>query len=516
VKAISYLRYSTQEQALGDSERRQLNAARDYCARNGLELDENGLADRGRSGYKGDNLKKGADLANFLADVESGKIPGGIALIVENLDRLSRQGIDKTIELLKRLTSNGIDVHVISLNRVLKAGFNNNLTDYVIIGVQADLAIQESAKKADRVLSVRKGEREQAAVDKLAFTARCPSWIKAEAGHKPVIIADRAATVRRIFQMAAEGIGAKRIVRALIAEDRQPFASEKGGQGKHWTPEFVLRILHNRATIGHFQPHRLLNGERTPEGDEIRDFYPAVVDQSLFDSAQQKVNAKNHNPGKPGGNRGGGIPSVNSILSPLVHDATYGRIMVFWQKKGDAPYLMTKWESKAKSHYIRYDRLEEAFMSFLEDLNWEEVSRAGETAELTAATGQHESVLGEIDRISKKIAYLQTLIKESDTPSLSLYRDLDDLESKLVDASSRQEKFAAEVASERSKLAAIYSPDELREAIKGGKNPDLRLKLKNEIARRISRIDISFTEKGKPDQAIITLINGYQDVILFE
>jgi DNA invertase Pin-like site-specific DNA recombinase len=121
MRAISYLRFSTPEQALGDSEKRQLKAAREYCDRNGLELDENGLADKGRSGYKGDNLKKGADLYDFLNAVKAGKIPKGTALIVENLDRLSRQGIDKTTELLKDLTQAGVDVHVIALNRVLKA-----------------------------------------------------------------------------------------------------------------------------------------------------------------------------------------------------------------------------------------------------------------------------------------------------------------------------------------------------------------------------------------------------------
>ena len=80
MKAISYLRFSTPEQALGNSTERQLKAARDYCARNGLDLDESmDLHDEGKSGYKGDNLKKGADLFDFLALVKAGKIPAGVA-----------------------------------------------------------------------------------------------------------------------------------------------------------------------------------------------------------------------------------------------------------------------------------------------------------------------------------------------------------------------------------------------------------------------------------------------------
>ena len=65
-----------------------------------------------------------------MNEVRAGKIPKGTALIIENLDRLSRQGIDKTTDLLKALTQAGIDIHVIGIQRVLKAGFNNSLVDY--------------------------------------------------------------------------------------------------------------------------------------------------------------------------------------------------------------------------------------------------------------------------------------------------------------------------------------------------------------------------------------------------
>jgi DNA invertase Pin-like site-specific DNA recombinase len=123
MKAISYLRFSTPEQALGNSTERQIKAARNYCLRNGLELDENlSIADEGLSGYKGHNLKEGADLGDFLNAVKADKIPTPVALIVENLDRLSRQGIDKTTELLKSLTAHGVDVHVISLGRSCEPG----------------------------------------------------------------------------------------------------------------------------------------------------------------------------------------------------------------------------------------------------------------------------------------------------------------------------------------------------------------------------------------------------------
>ena len=90
-KAYSYIRFSRPEQEMGDSERRQLEASRKYAKENGFILDET-LTDRGLSAYHGTHRNKG-HLGEFLKLAESGQIPEGSLLIVENLDRLSRQDI---------------------------------------------------------------------------------------------------------------------------------------------------------------------------------------------------------------------------------------------------------------------------------------------------------------------------------------------------------------------------------------------------------------------------------------
>jgi hypothetical protein len=60
MRALSYLRFSTPEQKLGNSAERQFNAAREYCLRNGLTLDEElSIADEGLSGYKGHHVERG-------------------------------------------------------------------------------------------------------------------------------------------------------------------------------------------------------------------------------------------------------------------------------------------------------------------------------------------------------------------------------------------------------------------------------------------------------------------------
>ena len=91
-KAFSYLRFSTPEQMKGDSYRRQTEAAQAYATKHGLELDDSlTLRDKGISAYQGRNATDGR-LSAFLSAVETGRVRPGSYLLVESLDRLSREG----------------------------------------------------------------------------------------------------------------------------------------------------------------------------------------------------------------------------------------------------------------------------------------------------------------------------------------------------------------------------------------------------------------------------------------
>ena len=78
------------------------------------------------------------------------------------------------------MTKNGIQVHVIAGSQVLKLGFNSNLTDYIIIGVQADLAYQESLKKAERVSAAWAEKKDAAIASGTPFGKSLPVWLTIE------------------------------------------------------------------------------------------------------------------------------------------------------------------------------------------------------------------------------------------------------------------------------------------------------------------------------------------------
>lgn len=90
-KAYSYVRFSSPEQLKGDSLRRQLSLSAGYAKRHGFVVDESlKLQDLGVSAYKGKHLQRGA-LGGFLKAIENGQVLAGSVLLVEALDRISRQ-----------------------------------------------------------------------------------------------------------------------------------------------------------------------------------------------------------------------------------------------------------------------------------------------------------------------------------------------------------------------------------------------------------------------------------------
>ena len=82
--AFSYLRFSSPQQAKGDSIRRQTEATADWCERHGVALDTSlSLRDEGVSAFRGKH-RENPDvngLGAFLAAVNGGRVPPGSFLV---------------------------------------------------------------------------------------------------------------------------------------------------------------------------------------------------------------------------------------------------------------------------------------------------------------------------------------------------------------------------------------------------------------------------------------------------
>jgi DNA invertase Pin-like site-specific DNA recombinase len=484
-KAIAYVRFSSDEQADGDSIKRQTVNVTRYAERYGFSIEQI-LLDEGRSAYKGEHLSIG-ELGKFLRAAEKGTFRG-YAFLIEEQDRLSRQGIRATLDVIGRFLDAGLELHVTEKSLVIRREEDlDNLAIVVPTVVNGSRANEYTKKLSERVSSARAAEREKARATGLAVTAKVPAWLKAEVGKKAVAIPEHAKTVARIFELAGLRLGAKRIVRALEEEKRRPF-----GKNTEWSPEYVQKILRSRAVLGEYQPHKLVGKKRVPVGEPISDYYPAVVTPLAFKAARDSVEAKTRfrKDGRRG--YGGGNYNANLLFSP-VYDRDNGVPMYHNPgKKGEYPRLESRWRVGWRQHSVRLADFEAVMLRLLPELDWSAIAEESDAPEVTQARAELDGVLSEIDRRKGRLVSLERLVAEGSF-SRSLFECLDAERLALGDLSAREEKLAGTLSEARSRAAALHDPAALLAAIRSGAaRPELRRRLKAEIGKRITRIELSF------------------------
>jgi DNA invertase Pin-like site-specific DNA recombinase len=294
-KAYSYIRFSTPEQAQGDSLRRQTEKAEAWAKERGLTLD-NSLRDLGVSAYHGANTSIGA-LKTFLEMVEDGRIARGSYLIVESLDRISREAVMDAATRLFALIRAGIIVVTLSdgqeySDERLRTDFAPLIFSLVVMA----RAHEESRIKSQRVGEAWKQKKEKARKEGKPLTPRCPEWLEVRDGafvERP----ERVSLIRRVFRETIDGFGRRDIVRRLNAEGIPTF---RGGNG--WGTSSIAKIIESRAVLGEYQPHTGThsNRNRKPDGDPIPNYYPPIIEDGIFWQAQAAVQGRRQAAGRKG------------------------------------------------------------------------------------------------------------------------------------------------------------------------------------------------------------------------
>jgi hypothetical protein len=90
-----------------------------------------------------------------------------------------------------------------------------------------------------------------------------------------------------------------------------------------------------------------------------------------------------------------------------------------------------------------------------------------------------------------------------------------EFQAEATELESAREVMAHEVESIRARLATMDSPEKLLALISDPANNDVRLRLRAEIRRKISRIDVRFGLDGIPAVADVKFINGLIAGIIF-
>jgi DNA invertase Pin-like site-specific DNA recombinase len=477
-KAYSYLRFSTPEQALGDSHRRQVALAEEYAERHGLALDRSlTYGDLGVSAYRGANAETGR-LGDFLEAVRKNRVSTGSYLLVESLDRISRQAARKALRTLEDIVELGITVVTLSDGRSYDAEALDNDPMSLMIALLIFIRANEESETKSRRLKAAWSQKRANASEK-PLTARVPPWLRLNTARQFETIEERANVVRRIFALADGGMGEHLIAKQLNIEDIEPFgnASRKAA---FWHRSYIAKLLRNESVIGRLTPHT----QNYVEGKKIRtaqpsidNYYPPILSRELFD----RVRSLKTTASPLRGRHSTGL--IQNILGGIAKCPECGSSMTRVSKgpsrRSGKPYLLC---TKAKSgkgcttKSIRLDLVEKALASAADEFVFYGAVRT--SRDLRDRGIRLRRRLAEVEGI---IQNLVEAISKSQTPSEALLSELALAESELVAIRQERTQLADRLAIQRGPdVRQQYST--LRQALKA---PELDRAFVNTSLRRL-------------------------------
>jgi DNA invertase Pin-like site-specific DNA recombinase len=278
--AYSYKRFSSDAQEGNDSIRRQTAAASKYIEENpelGLVLDTTlSLTDAGVSAYKGKNLKQGA-LGVFMEAVRDGLIQPGSWLLLESLDRFTRQSVNIAANELLSLINRGIVVvtlHNQTIYREEDFQGSEGLVNLLGALIAMQGHFQEQMTKGKRVAAAWAANYSKAAAGGHVVTKIVPFWLSVNADRSGFnVLEDKAAIVREIYERRASGEGKTAIANSLTASG----VPTSKGRGNLWHPSAVAKLLDSDTPSG-----ALVN----KHGERFEGYYPAIVEPALFQAVR--------------------------------------------------------------------------------------------------------------------------------------------------------------------------------------------------------------------------------------
>lgn len=285
--AYSYVRLSSKEQIKGHGNLRQTKAIHEAAQRYHWHLSEQTFSDLGVSSFKGLNRLSGA-LSQFIELAQTGQIEKGSVLIVENVDRLSRENVMNSVSLMLNLINLGITIYTLSDDRIYKQQSDTAFMDLMLWALSAQRAHEESVMKSQRIRASRENAKERAREAGVVMNRSLPAWLKWSENRTELIVIDEIAVIiQRIFKLYAEGLSMKPIAMRLNAE-----CIEYWGKTKTWSHSTVQNLLKNPSVTGAMQPLKRVDNKFIPDGLPIENYYPRIIEQDLWQTTVNLRKAK--------------------------------------------------------------------------------------------------------------------------------------------------------------------------------------------------------------------------------
>ncbi|WP_122033035.1 recombinase family protein [Aliivibrio sp. EL58] len=281
-QVYSYVRVSSIQQVQKTGIQRQVSKAKQWALDNGYTFNDT-FIDQGVSAYKGNNVSSG-ELGSFIEAVKSGAVPRGSILVIEALDRLSRQDISKAMRQFLELTGLGLEIVTLSDNQLYsEESIGENGMQLMMSLMFMMKANEESKLKSERISDAKKRAYDKGVKGEGLVSGHIPYWLVWNG--KQFSENHHADVIRTIFEMVKNGLSFSRIAECLN-NDGIPLPPSNHENRKNraikWTATRCQKVVRDKKVIG------LL---KSSKGD-VSNYYPVTVSLSDFYEAQAIVDAR--------------------------------------------------------------------------------------------------------------------------------------------------------------------------------------------------------------------------------
>ena len=442
----------------------------------------------GTSAFRGANLDPSRGLGKFIALAEKGEIPRGSILMLESIDRFSRQKPRKAYEVFGKLVDAGVSVLTLDPETLIDETNIDDMDMVMITIIKMMVAHEESKKKSQRITAVWEARRQRAMTDGKPMTKRCPAWLCWDDKADKWKVNDGARrTIAYIFTRSCEGIGQVRLVKELQAKF-PPL-----GKSKRWNGSMVSAILTSRAVLGDMTPCR----ERGKPKPPIQGYYPRMIDDSTWYRARAAVEARKAH--------GGRHTQFVNLFTGLVKfpDGHQGQIQTGYWVSGTGRHLKRRLASAGHHSGIKgscdltidYFKVEPMVLALLYQLRPDDLFGKHSKSDTKSIKHLEQALHG----MAARQAELEAALGDSKQPVPQLLTAIADLNTKAEAIKQEIEALRRHEATADSKpLENFKDIMETLEKKPEAEQHDLRLKLRGLIADIVERIEISpYREKGK-------------------
>lgn len=351
---IPYKRWSTLEQGHSDrsSLERQTAITHGFCAEMGWTVTHPDEIDAGKSAFTGANLTKGR-LGKLTTNLLCGAIePRETVIVVEALDRLSRQSPTTMFGWIVPLLTAGVTFAVVNTRQIItEASFANDAGNFMMTMMSAFGSHQFGATQRSRGNGSWNKRRDAAREGRNISRHRTRGWLEWNPMTKTYgEIPARVWLVREAFRLNVHELIGKGLIARLFNEKaaagdaRYAAFSSSKKQPAFWTATAIGRLLHDPAVTGLLQYHNNPRGadRKVPVGDPVK-VYPEIISQELFARANEGRQVEQLRYAQKG-------KAVSNMFGPLAQCAQCGGTM---QPLGSSTWRTNKDGSKSQ-HYFLY------------------------------------------------------------------------------------------------------------------------------------------------------------------